>query len=432
MRKIAILGVVAVFSASCGVTYTVRIQDKNTGNPLKAQVKVKKESKVVKEAEIDGEGKLSLGRGEFVLSAVSEGYFEDSVRISPENKDITLALEPRKYIFFKIVDERDENKLVPSNITVLFPNETKIDTSVEGMLLLTDLREGTYTYVVRAEEYDSVKNSIELTKSETVLVKLKYIMSTVKVRILDEKGNPIENANLVFKGRDGKTYNATTDANGEAVVKVPYGPYTVEAYKEGYVPNAKIVELQPGESSLDLTLGRSGLFKVYFDFDMYDIRSDSKTTLDVACDLFKQLASETDKFRIKVEGHADQRGTDAYNYRLSKNRAEAVKNYLVETCGIDERKIRIVAFGERKPEDRACNMRNKEIWENTSDNSPIVWFRWDRDKQMEQASPCQKNRRSVVLTKRYDRVKARMSFGGGLCTLDGYELGSGMVYIVVE
>ncbi len=420
MRKLLTSIFVVGFAVSCGVTYNVRVVDKVSQNPLDAKITVKKDSKIVKEQVIKGgQGKVRVGKDEYTLRAESEGYFAEETAISPQNKDITLALEPVKHLVLIAVDERDPNKLVPSEFKITYPDGRAIDTTTSGKLVLDGLREGKYNYTITAEEFAEATGEIELTKSETLEVALKYIMTTAKVKITDDKGRPVSNARIVIKGADGQTYEATTDENGEAILKFPYGTYTVEVFRQGYVPNAQIVELQPGDTSLDLSLARSGLAKVYFDFDMYDIREDSRVTLDISCDLLKEIAGETNKFTIRVEGHADQRGTDAYNYRLSKKRAEAVKNYLVETCGIPANKIRIVAFGERKPDDRGCNIRNKDVWENTSDNSPIVWYRWDRDAQLEKASPCQKNRRSVIITRRWDKVRTSSSFLGGFCSVTG-------------
>ncbi|MDG1333461.1 MAG: PorP/SprF family type IX secretion system membrane protein [Crocinitomicaceae bacterium] len=52
--------------------------------------------------------------------------------------------------------------------------------------------------------------------------------------------------------------------------------------------------------------------------------------------------------RIQLDGHTDGDGTEAYNLKLSKNRVEAVKRFLVAN-GVDESRIEIEYFGESKP-----------------------------------------------------------------------------------
>jgi len=52
---------------------------------------------------------------------------------------------------------------------------------------------------------------------------------------------------------------------------------------------------------------------------------------------------------ITVEGHTDRLGSPAYNQKLSLQRAESVKSYLVTPGGIDAAKISAVGKGESVP-----------------------------------------------------------------------------------
>ncbi len=67
--------------------------------------------------------------------------------------------------------------------------------------------------------------------------------------------------------------------------------------------------------------------------------------------------------RVRVEGHTDDRGNDAYNKKLSQRRADAVAKFLVGR-GIDNGRLEAVGFGEEQPlgdnttpEGRATNRR---------------------------------------------------------------------------
>jgi OOP family OmpA-OmpF porin len=76
------------------------------------------------------------------------------------------------------------------------------------------------------------------------------------------------------------------------------------------------------------------------------VRPDGRNALDVfARDL--QGASYT---KISVEGNTDRLGSDAYNQKLSQERADAVKAYLITSAGIDPRKISATGRGETNPE----------------------------------------------------------------------------------
>lgn len=416
MRKL----ILTLALVGCGVTYNVRVVDQATNQPIDAKLTVKKGDKVIKEQEAKGgQAKIGLSKGEFTLQGQSNNYFPDSVKINPQNKEITLALEPIKTLFVRTIDGRTQNP-VSADVELTYPDNKK-ETKTGEFVQFDNLRSGKYGVKVSAKDYEEFQKDIQLTKTETLTVALNYTVTNATVKVVDDKGNPIKNANVVFKDAQGNEYKAVTDENGNAKVSVPAGTYTVKAGSEGYVPNARVYQLQPGDTNLDISIARSGIFKFYFDFDKSDIRADAEASLKIACDLIKEVQSQTTKFSVKIEGHADQRGTDAYNLALSDRRAKSVYNYLVQICGIDKKYLRTFAFGERQPEDKECNIKNKAIWENTADNSPIYWFNWNRDQDLSKASPCQKNRRAVVLTNRTDQVKkASIDYNfGNYCSIDG-------------
>ena len=83
---------------------------------------------------------------------------------------------------------------------------------------------------------------------------------------------------------------------------------------------------------------------VHFDFDKSDIRSDDTWTLDRKA----AILGLNGGLRIRVSGHADERGSDEYNLALGNRRATAVKTYLVNK-GISADRIETVSYGEERP-----------------------------------------------------------------------------------
>ena len=57
---------------------------------------------------------------------------------------------------------------------------------------------------------------------------------------------------------------------------------------------------------------------------------------------------------VTVEGHCDERGTEAYNIALGERRAESVKKFLVD-LGISANRLNTVSFGEERPIDSGQN-----------------------------------------------------------------------------
>ena len=52
---------------------------------------------------------------------------------------------------------------------------------------------------------------------------------------------------------------------------------------------------------------------------------------------------------IRIEGHADERGTEAYNQELGQRRAEAVRDLLISK-GVSASQIQTVSYGEKNPD----------------------------------------------------------------------------------
>jgi outer membrane protein OmpA-like peptidoglycan-associated protein len=85
---------------------------------------------------------------------------------------------------------------------------------------------------------------------------------------------------------------------------------------------------------------------VRFAFDSADILPAARTQLDALAEGIKLLAPES---IVTVEGHTDAVGSDAYNLELSRVRALAVRDYLVQRHGIDAARLKTVAYGEGRP-----------------------------------------------------------------------------------
>ncbi|GGC24970.1 hypothetical protein GCM10011386_16180 [Parapedobacter defluvii] len=82
---------------------------------------------------------------------------------------------------------------------------------------------------------------------------------------------------------------------------------------------------------------------IQFEFDSSVLKTESYSILDrLSSDLRESGASVT------LDGHASAEGSEAYNLNLSRDRANSVKQYLVNS-GVDAAKINVQAFGESAP-----------------------------------------------------------------------------------
>lgn len=83
---------------------------------------------------------------------------------------------------------------------------------------------------------------------------------------------------------------------------------------------------------------------IEFAFDRSEIRSDSRPVLDVAVEQLNRCPD----IRVTISGHTDAVGTEPYNVDLSYRRAQATKQYLVDS-GVDARRLEVEGLGEANP-----------------------------------------------------------------------------------
>jgi peptidoglycan-associated lipoprotein len=93
---------------------------------------------------------------------------------------------------------------------------------------------------------------------------------------------------------------------------------------------------------------------IHFDFDNANLTYEAQ-------DLLKQKAMwlrDNPDASVVIEGHCDERGTNAYNLALGERRAESAKAFLVN-LGISDARLTTISYGEEKPLDMG---NNEEAW----------------------------------------------------------------------
>lgn len=83
---------------------------------------------------------------------------------------------------------------------------------------------------------------------------------------------------------------------------------------------------------------------INFDYDQATVRPADQATLDRKAAIL--IANPNVKLRIS--GHADERGSDEYNLALGNRRAAAAKRYL-ENKGVDGSRLEVISYGEERP-----------------------------------------------------------------------------------
>ena len=94
---------------------------------------------------------------------------------------------------------------------------------------------------------------------------------------------------------------------------------------------------------------------IYFNYDSYELRASDQPALQAAAAFLKSHSS----IRFTLEGHCDERGSIEYNLALGENRANSVKQTLVN-LGIPASSIKTISYGKEKP---ICTEHNEACWQ---------------------------------------------------------------------
>ncbi|MEW5917722.1 MAG: Ig-like domain-containing protein, partial [Gemmatimonadota bacterium] len=141
---------------------------------------------------------------------------------------------------------------------------------------------------------------------------------------------------------------------------------TKSQYNETKSATAQITCNQPAPLPPPQDRMLISLDTIFFEFDRADIRPGGREVLNRVI----RLLSDSAGWRVSIEGHTDNYGSDEYNQRLSDRRAQTVLNYLTRRPGsIDANRVQWRGYGERclivpegDKQQQAIN-RRVEIWQ---------------------------------------------------------------------
>ena len=98
---------------------------------------------------------------------------------------------------------------------------------------------------------------------------------------------------------------------------------------------------------------------VLFDYDKATIRPDATKALEGDVTAIRTILERYPTQKVKIEGHADERGSDEYNIALGDKRAVAAKEFL-SGMGINGTQLDIVSFGKQRP---MCGDHTEDCWQ---------------------------------------------------------------------
>jgi peptidoglycan-associated lipoprotein len=138
---------------------------------------------------------------------------------------------------------------------------------------------------------------------------------------------------LIAKGTGG-----TQDATARVTVNAPPAPPPTET-----------------SNATEEELFSQNVKDIYFEYDKYDIRAADQGSLQGDAQFLQQHPN----IHITIEGHCDERGSTEYNLALGTNRADSVKNALIQ-AGVSGDRIKTISYGKEKP---FCTESNESCWQ---------------------------------------------------------------------
>jgi outer membrane protein OmpA-like peptidoglycan-associated protein len=210
-------------------------------------------------------------------------------------------------------------------------------------------------------DYEPQELPLEVAEGEKqVQIKLKAIpkKGTMVGRISDAKDKPVTGAQVTISGP--KEASTSVDAGGSFFQELPPGKYTITVKADGFLAAGKEVELKANEK-LDMSIVMTPRPKkelatlrdekieikemVYFANNKADVLAKSYPLLDSVAAV---LIENPQVVKLRIEGHTDDKGGDALNTKLSQERADSVRAYLIKK-GVSASRLDAKGYGPTRP-----------------------------------------------------------------------------------
>jgi peptidoglycan-associated lipoprotein len=96
-----------------------------------------------------------------------------------------------------------------------------------------------------------------------------------------------------------------------------------------------------------------------FDYDKAVIRPDATKALEGDVAVIRNILGKYPQQKVRIEGNADERGSDEYNVALGDKRAVATKEFL-SGMGIQPAQLEVVSYGKERP---ICTEHTEDCWQ---------------------------------------------------------------------
>ncbi len=176
---------------------------------------------------------------------------------------------------------------------------------------------------------------------------------TISGYVIDKDEEPVSNAVIRIVGNDGSNRKEIARNDGSFQFPLQRGVrYVMLAGAKGYLNARQEFQADDAEEdaeySVDFILASVSkpvvIDNIFYDFDKATLRPESKAALDEMA----QVMRDNPNITIEMAAHTDRKGSDDYNIRLSRRRAQSVIDYLI-SAGIQPDRLQAQGYGKSRP-----------------------------------------------------------------------------------
>jgi len=187
-------------------------------------------------------------------------------------------------------------------------------------------------------------------------VKTKLLPILLSTFVLGACSQTQNEPDVNVSSKDGNKTTANDGSKNGTVGRGGASSVTSSSTKGDYLPNSNV------NDGSDLTLAGlkdpNNLLSqrvIYFDYNQSSIRPEYMVLINTHA----KLAAKFPQLNMRLEGHADERGSREYNLALSEQRASSVRR-IMGTQGARSQQIRVIGYGEELP---VVQGHNQKSWQ---------------------------------------------------------------------
>ncbi len=313
--------------------------------------------------------------------AESKGPCVAEIREVVKEVDRTPPVEPMGTIHGKITDEKGA-PIEGATIDFVGTQLPRQATDAQGTFTSVPVKPGNYTVRVGKKDYHDQDLQVTVVRTDgatdiTMQLKAKGPeQCSIYVFVKDDEGKPVGGTLRVEgKSMDEKDVKLEVplSAEGKAEVKVFPGAYeiifsepehltrsaTVTLPKCTVTPVELIVKKKPAKSTAQINRKQRQITiteRIQFKLDSAELLAESLIILDEVAAL---MIDNPEILELEVQGHTDDKGKADHNLKLSQDRADAVREYLIKQ-GVKGDRLTAKGYGHSKPRFANISSRLRE------------------------------------------------------------------------